>query len=164
MEICVNLGPHIAMVACFHQSNVYIKRKLRGWRAQKCIPLVGGKPPLTCAGLQTTPVHGAQYRANNGNLRKFGSTYHHSTVFAPKQCLYQKESKGMESSKSIPLVSEKTVLTCAGLQTTPVHGGNYRAENGNLRKFGSTYRHGTLFTPRQCLCQKKAKGMESSKM
>ena len=99
IEICVNSGPHIAMVPCLHQSNVYIKTKLRGWRAQKCNPLVGGKPPLTSAGLQTTPVHRAQYRADNGNLCKFGSTYRHGTVFAPKQCLYQKESKGTESSK-----------------------------------------------------------------
>ena len=99
MEICVNSGLPIVVVPCLHQTNVYIKRKLRGWRVNKCTPLVGVKTVLTCAGLQTTPVHGRHYRAENGNLRKFGSTNRHRTVFAPKQCLYQKEAKGMESSK-----------------------------------------------------------------
>ena len=96
-ETCVNWGGPITMVPCLHQGNVYIKKTLRVWRAQKCIPLVGAETPLTCAGQQTTPTHGGQYRAENGNLRKLGWTYHHSTVFAPKQCLYQKEATGMKS-------------------------------------------------------------------
>ena len=99
MEICVYSGLPITMVPCLHQSNVYLKRKLRGWRAQKCIPLVDAKTVLPCAGQQITPVHGAQYRADNGNLCIFWFTYRHGTVFAPKQCLYQKIAKGMESQK-----------------------------------------------------------------
>ena len=74
MEICVYSGLLIVMVTCLHQSNVYIKRKLRGWRVKKCIPLVGVKTELTCVGLQTTKVHGGHYNAENGNLHKFGST------------------------------------------------------------------------------------------
>ena len=84
-----------AMVPCFHQRNVYIKRKLRVWRAQKCIPLVGAKTVLTCTSLQTTAVLGGEYRAENENLRIFGSTYRHGTMFVPKQCLYEKEANGM---------------------------------------------------------------------
>ena len=99
IEICINLGLPIAMVPCLHQSNVHIKRKLRVWRARNCIPLIGAETELTSTGLHTTPVHGGQYRAENGNLRKFGSPYCHGTVFAPKQCSYQKEAKGMESPK-----------------------------------------------------------------
>ena len=34
-------GSPIGMVPCLHQSNVYISRKLRVWRAQKCAPLLG---------------------------------------------------------------------------------------------------------------------------
>ena len=49
-ENCVNWGGPITMVPCLHQGNVYIKRKLRVWRAKKCIPLVGAETPLTCAG------------------------------------------------------------------------------------------------------------------
>ena len=31
------------MVPCLHQGNIYTKRKLRVWRDQKCIPLIGVK-------------------------------------------------------------------------------------------------------------------------
>ena len=107
--MCVSTGPRtkiygnpglpFAMVPYLNQSNVYIKRKLQVWRVHKCIPLVSAKTALTCAGLQTTPFHISKYRAENGNLRKSESTFGHSTVFAPKQCLYQKETTGMESPK-----------------------------------------------------------------
>ena len=46
----------MAMVPCFHQANIYTKRKLRVWRDQKCIPLVGAITPLNGAGLQNTHV------------------------------------------------------------------------------------------------------------
>ena len=68
-------------VLCLHQSNVYIKRNLHVWRLYKCIPLVGAKTSLTCAGLQTTPSHVRQYRAENGNLRKSGTSFSYGTVF-----------------------------------------------------------------------------------
>ena len=84
-----NLGLPFAMVPCLHQSSLYIQRKLRVWRVQKCITLVGANTALTCAGLQTNPSHVRQYGAENENLRKLKSTFHHGTVFAPKQCLYQ---------------------------------------------------------------------------
>ena len=96
MESCVNWDGPIAMVPCSHQGNMYTKRKLRVWRDQKCIPIVGSKTILTCAGRQNTPSRGRQYRAQNGNLRKLGGTYHHGTVFPPRQYLYQKEATGME--------------------------------------------------------------------
>ena len=85
------------MVPCLHQGNIYMKRKLRVWRAQKCISLVGGNSPLTCVGRQSTVCQGRQYRVGNGNLRKLGWTYRHGTVFAPRQYLHQKEATGMES-------------------------------------------------------------------
>ena len=84
------------MVPCLHQGNVYTKRKLRVWRDQKCIPLVGAITPLNCAGRHNTPSQGRQYRAQNGNFGKLGRTYGHGTVFAPRKYLYQKESTGME--------------------------------------------------------------------
>ena len=87
------------MVPRLHQSNVYIKRKIQEWRVQKCIILVGAKTALNSAGQQTTPSHESQYRAENANLRKSGSTFRRGTVLAPKQCLYRKEATGMDSSK-----------------------------------------------------------------
>ena len=66
---------------------------------QKCIPLVDAKTGLTCASLQTTPSHVKRYSAQNRKLQIFGSTFCHGIVFAPKECLYQKEATGMESRK-----------------------------------------------------------------
>ena len=57
-EICKNSGLPIPMVPHLHQSNGYIKRKLREWRVQKCIALVGAETVLTSAWPQTTPCHG----------------------------------------------------------------------------------------------------------
>ena len=99
IEICETSGPPIPKVPHLHQSNGYIKRKLRVWRAQKCTALVGVETAPTSAGSQTTPFHGGQYRAENGNMRNFGSTNPHSTAFAPKQWLFKKEATCRESSK-----------------------------------------------------------------
>ena len=94
-ESCVNWDAPSAMIPCFHQGNIYTKRKLRSWRDQKCIPLVGAMTPLTCAGRQNTPSRGRRYRAQNGKLPKLGRNYHHRTVFAPRKYSYQKEATGM---------------------------------------------------------------------
>ena len=95
-ESCVNCDGPMAMVPCLHQGNIYTKRKLRVWRDQKCIPLVGAITPLNGAGRQSTPSRGRQYRAQNGKLRKLLRTYLQGTVFAPRKYLYQKEAKGMD--------------------------------------------------------------------
>ena len=142
------------MVPCLHQSNLFIKTKLRVWRVQKCIPLVGAKTTLTCVDLQTTLSHVRLSTAENGNLRKFGSTFCHGTVFAPNHCLYKIEGAGMGVQKFILLVGAKTALTCAGLQTTTTH----------VRRYSCTFHLGTMFVPKQSLYQKEAAGMESPKM
>ena len=161
-EICGNSGLPFAMVPCLHQSNVYIKRKLRVWRVQKCIPLVGAKTALTFAGLQTTTTHVRRYRAESRNFWRFWCTFHHGTVVP---CLQQsnlyikRKLLVWRVQKCIPLVGAKTALTCVGLQTTPSHLRQYKAKNGNLWNFGSTFRHGTVFAPNHCLYQKEAAGM-----
>ena len=83
------------MVPYLHQGNISTKRKLREWRDQKCIRLVGAKTILTCMGRQTTSSRGRQYTAKTRKLRNLEGTYHHGTVFAPRQYLYQKEATGM---------------------------------------------------------------------
>ena len=95
-ECCVNWDGPIAVVPCLKQGNIYTKMKLRVWRDQKCIPLVGVKTILTCASRQNTPSRGRQYRAQMGKLRKLGGTYRNGTVSAPRQYLYHKEATGME--------------------------------------------------------------------
>ena len=96
-ETCVNSGGPIAMLLCFYQCKIYIKRKLRVWRAQKCISLVGAKSPLTCVGRQTISTQSSRYRDENGNLRKLGWTDRNGTVFAPRKYLHQTKTTGMES-------------------------------------------------------------------
>ena len=122
------------------------------------------KTALNYARWQTTPSYVSRYRADNGNLWKSRSTFHHGTVLAPKQFLHQKEATGMESPKMHSSSRCKTALTCAGRQTTPSHVSQYRAENGNFQKSWSAFRHGTLFAPKQCSHQKHITGMESPKM
>ena len=99
MEICENSALPIPMVPRLHQSNGFIKRKLRAWRVQKCIALVGANTVLTTVWKQSTPLHEEQCRAHNGNKRNFGTTNPYGATFSPKQWLYQKEATGMESPK-----------------------------------------------------------------
>ena len=94
-EILVKWDGPMAKVPCLHQGNIYTKRKLRVWRDQKCIPLVGEITPLNCAGRHNTPSRGRQYRAQNGKFGKLGRTYGHGAVFAPRKYLYQKEAAGI---------------------------------------------------------------------
>ena len=72
MESCVKWGGPIAMVPCLHLSNIYTKRKLRVWREQKCIKLVGAKSIHTCADRQTTQSRGRRHRAKTGKWSKTG--------------------------------------------------------------------------------------------
>ena len=154
------------MVPCLHQGNIHTKRKLRVWRDQKCIPLVGAITPLTCAGPQNTPPRGRQYRAQNGKLLKLGRTGSISMV----PCLHQgniytkRKLRVWRDQKCTPLVGAITPLTCAGPQNTPPRGRQCRAQNGKLRKLGRTDLHGTVFAPRKYSHQKEATGMERPEM
>ena len=64
---------------------------------------VGARNILAVTGNRTTRIHATPYRADNGNFGKFGATYFFGTVFAPKQCLYQKVATGIESLKMYSL-------------------------------------------------------------
>ena len=99
MEICENSALPIPMVPRLQQCNGYTKRKLRAWRVQNSIVLIGADTVLTSAWKQSTPFHGGEYRAQNGNMRNFGPTNPLGTALVPKQWLYEKEATGMESPK-----------------------------------------------------------------
>ena len=133
------------MVPSLHQGNIYTKRNLRVWTDQKCIALIGAKTPRTCAGHQTTTFQGSRYRAENGNKQKFGWTYRHGTVFAPRQYLYQKEATGMERLEMYSLSHFKNPSHLCGPSNYPISGSRYWAENRNLRILGWTYRHGNIY-------------------
>ena len=82
MEICETSGLPIPTVPRLHHRNGYTKRKLRVWRAQKCIGLVGAETVLTNVGLHITLFHERQYKVGNGNMRNFGPTNPHGTTNA----------------------------------------------------------------------------------
>ena len=88
MKIFGILGLLFAMVTCLHQCKVYIKKKLRVWRAQKFYLQVSAKTAPTCTGQQTTSCLAAPYWETNRNFQNFVGTYRHRTVFSPMQCLY----------------------------------------------------------------------------
>ena len=144
------------MVQRLHQSNGYGKKKLQVWRAQKNIALVGAETVFTSAGPQTTPFHGLQYSAENGNIRYFGSTNPHGLRLHQGNDYIKRKLRVSRTQKCIALVSAETVLTSAGLQTIPFHAWQYRDENGNMRNFVPTNPHVTAFAPKQWLYQKKA--------
>ena len=96
MESCINCDGPIYTVPCLHQGNIYIKRKLQVWRDKKCIPLICEITALNCEDHQNTPSRRRQYRAQNRKFGKFGRTYGHGTVFAPRKYVYQKEATGIE--------------------------------------------------------------------
>ena len=62
------------------------------------------------------------------------------------------------------LVSSKTAPTGKGQQTTPCLAAPYLASNRNFQNFGTSYRHGSVFAPMQCLYCKEGTGVESPKM
>ena len=133
MEIWGNSGLPFAMVQSLHQRNVYIKRKLGLCRAQKCIPLVGAKSALTCAAPQITSFHVRQYMAENENLGIPGATFRHVAVLEPKQCVYQKEARTMESLQMYSSHRCKKRTYLCGSANYLV---SCKAVQGRERKFG----------------------------
>ena len=98
-EICETSGLPLPIVPRLHPCYAYMKRKLRAWRVQKFIALVGADTVLGSAMPQTTTCHWGQYRVQRGNMRNFEPTNPFGTASAPMQWLYQKEATEMESSK-----------------------------------------------------------------
>ena len=146
------LGLPIAMVLCLHQRNVYIKRKLRVWRAQNCHFLVGANTAPTGMGQQTTPCHTAPYWASKWKFLEF------RVYLSPWYRVYTnaafilKGSYGCGEPKNVISLSaqrsHRPVLSCKPPRVMQRHIG---PANGNFWNFGATYRHGTVFAPMQCL-------------
>ena len=151
------------MVPCFHQSNGYIKRKLRVWRAQKCNALFAAENVLTNVWPQSTTFYGSTV--------PIMEIYENSGLPIPmvphlnqRNGYIKRKLRVWRAQKCSVLVGAENVLTSARPQTTTFHGGQYMAKNGNMQSFGPTNPHGTAFAPKQWLYQKEATSMESSKM
>ena len=163
MKIFGILGLIFTMVPCLHQCKVYIKRKLRLWRAQKFNFLVSAKTEPTVVGQQTTPCLAAPY----GQAIEIFKISELLIDMVP--CLYQcnvhilRKLQVWRAQKCNFQVSAKTEPTVVGQQTTPCLAAPYLASNRNFQNFGDTYRHGTVFAPMQCLYCKEATGVDSLK-
>ena len=79
----------------FAPNQFYIKRKLRVWGTQKCNLLDGAETTPTVTDRQTTYSQAMPLMANIGNLPQNGASNPQGNVFAPNQCLYQKEATGV---------------------------------------------------------------------
>ena len=54
VRICGNSGLPLGTVPWLHQRNIYVKRKLREWRTQKCNPCFSAKVPPSSTDRQIT--------------------------------------------------------------------------------------------------------------
>ena len=116
-------------------------------RGRKLPRFLGGsiRPRMEICGTSGLPIPMVpSLHQSNGHMKR------KLQAFRGQKCIFQ--------------VGADTVLTSAGPQTTPCHGGYYRVQKVNVRKFGPTNPHGTAFGPQQWLYQKEATGMESWKM
>ena len=95
---------------------------------------------------------------------KFGATFGNGKLIAPTQYLYEKEATGMESPKCNPCFSAKSPPRSTDLQNTRFHASPYKAARTNLRKFGTTFGHGTVIAPTKYIYQKQETGMENPKV
>ena len=122
-EICKNLGLPIFMVPRFNQSNGYMKRKLRAWRVQKCISIVGADTLLISAGRKLPRVIGG----NIGSRKEICETSGLPIPMVPR--LHQsngyikRKLRAWRVNKCIALVGADIVLTSAWPQTTSFHWG-----------------------------------------
>ena len=123
MEICGSSGLPILMAPRLHQRNGNMKRKLRAWRVQKCITLVGADTVFPSAGPQSTRFHGSCI----GPILEICGTSCLSILMVPR--LHQRNGylkrklRAWRVQKCITLVGADTVLTSAGQQNTTFHRG-----------------------------------------
>ena len=123
MEICETSTLPIPMVPRLQQSNGYIKRKLRAWRVQNCIALDGSHPYL--------PVRDRKLpRVIVGSIGSRMEICETSTLPIPMvPRLHQgngyikRKLRAWRVQNCIALFGADTVLTSAGPQSTPFHGG-----------------------------------------
>ena len=107
MEICRISSLSIPMVPRLHHSNGYMKRKLRAWRVQNCIVLVGtdtvGSRKEICETLGLSIPMEPRLHQSNGYMKR--------------------KLRAWRVPKCIALVGADTVLTSAWPQTTLFHRG-----------------------------------------
>ena len=163
MEVCVNSGLPIAIVPCLYQNNISKGSYGEGdHKNVNCKSMQKAYGPVRACKLpgfmQRRIGLSMKIWVNSGITIAMVPCLHQSNVISKGSC-----GKG-EPKNANPESVQKSVLTCTGVQTTRFHAAPYKADNENLRKFEATYRHGTMFAPKQYLFQKEAVGKENSQM
>ena len=118
-ESCLNWDGPIAMVPCLHQGNIYTKRKLRTWRDQKCIPLVGAITPLTSEVCHNSPSRGRRFGPRKESCLNWVEPIAMVPCLHPGNIYTKRKLREWRDQKCVPLVGAITPLTCAGRQNTP---------------------------------------------
>ena len=107
--------------------------------------------PVSCSGVW----------ASNRNFQNFGLPIDIVPCFNHCNVYILRKLQVWRAQKFNFLVSAKIAQTGTGQETTPCLAAQYLASNRNFQNFGATYRHGTMFAPKQCLYCKKATSVES---
>ena len=149
MEICETSALPIPMVPRLHQSNGYIKMKLRAWRVQKCITIVGADILLITECPQSTPFHGGSIGPRMEICETSVPPIPMVKRLHQNNGYIKRKLRAWRVQKCIALVGADTVLTTAWKQSTPFHGEQYRAQNGNMRNFDPSNLHDIAFAPKQ---------------
>ena len=127
----------LTMLPWLNQCILYIKRRLRDWRTQKCNPFFGAESPLRCTGLQSTSFHAAQYSSDSSDFPKFRASINHGTVIAPMHFCIKRRLREWRTRKCNPCFNAKSPLRCTGLHNTWFHAAPYRADSSDFPKFGA---------------------------
>ena len=123
MEICGTSGLPILMVPHLHQNNGYFKRKLRAWRVQKCITLVGANTVLTSAGRKVPRFMGGSIGPRIEICGTSGLPLAMVPHLHQSSGNIKRKLRAWTVQTYITLLGEDIVLTIAGPQSTPFHGG-----------------------------------------
>ena len=119
MEICRSSGLPIPMLLRLHQSNGYIKKKLRAWRVQKCNALVGAGTVLTRAAPQTNRLHGGCIGSRKEICETSGVPIPMVLRLHQSNGYMKRKLWACRVQKCISYVGADTVPSSAWPQTTP---------------------------------------------
>ena len=136
MKICETSYTPIPIVPRLHQRNGDIKGKLRVWRAQKCIALVGAENTLTSAGPKNTPLHGGGIGVMMEKCEISCTPIPMAPRFHQSNGFIKGKQRVWTANKCIALVGAENRLTSSGPKNTPLHWGRYKIENGNTLNSG----------------------------
>ena len=151
MKIFGILGLLFAMLPCLYQCKLYIKMKLRVWRAYKCNSLVSAKPHRPERVNKLPRVLQSRILQAIEIFQISGLPI--DMVPCLKQCnvYIVRKLRVWRAPKCNFLVSAKTAPTGTAQQTTPCLAAPSWARNRNFQNFGASFCHGSVFAPMQSL-------------